>query len=146
MEQRNPSGMLHWRLFLKYALHFLIMIALKRMKQWNLKTVRVLHLDDPLSSEELKYALNSIRKNSPGLNQISYKMLEQIPIEFETYLLSIFNEIFSKGVFPHSWKSSLMVFIPKPGSKAIRFISLMSCVCKLWSVSYTKDWGSMDWI
>ena len=52
-------------------------------------------------------------------------MLEQIPIEFKTYLLSIFNEIFSKSVFPHSWKSSLVVLIPKPGSKAIRFISLM---------------------
>jgi len=54
-------------------------------------------LDDSLPFEEFKNAINSVRKNSvPGLDQISYKMLEQIPIEFETYLLSIFNEIFSK--------------------------------------------------
>ena len=47
-------------------------------------------LDDPLTSEKLKNAFNSVRENSVlDLDQISYKMLEQIPIEFETYLLSI---------------------------------------------------------
>ncbi|XP_018369889.1 PREDICTED: uncharacterized protein LOC108765599 [Trachymyrmex cornetzi] len=30
----------------------------------------------------------------------------------------MFNEIFSQGIFPDSWKTSLVIFIPKPGNKA----------------------------
>ncbi|KYN15929.1 RNA-directed DNA polymerase from mobile element jockey [Trachymyrmex cornetzi] len=78
-------------------------------------------LDNPLTMSEYRRAKISSRKNSaPGL-----------PMEHETYLLSMFNEIFSQGIFPDSWKTSLVIFIPKPGNKAVRPISLMSCVCKL---------------
>jgi len=57
-------------------------------------------------------------------------MLEQLPIEYKTYLLSMFTEIFFQEIFPSSWKISLVVLILKPGNKTIRPISLMSCVCK----------------
>ena len=64
-------------------------------------------------------------------------MLEQIPIEFESYVLSIFNEIFSKGVFPHFWKSSLVMLISKPGLKW----SFRLCHTYVsWSVSYRLNW------
>ena len=66
-------------------------------------------------------------------------MLEQIPIEFESYLLSIFNEIFSK-VFPHSWKSSLVMLISKPGLKRSNSFRLCRHTYVSWSVSYTEDW------
>ncbi|KYN13622.1 RNA-directed DNA polymerase from mobile element jockey, partial [Trachymyrmex cornetzi] len=58
-------------------------------------------LDDPLTMSEYRRAKISSRKNSaPRLDQICYEMLDQLPMEHETYLLSMFNEIFSRGTFP----------------------------------------------
>ncbi|XP_018403997.1 PREDICTED: RNA-directed DNA polymerase from mobile element jockey-like, partial [Cyphomyrmex costatus] len=89
-------------------------------------------LDDPFTYEDLRIAIESSRGNSaPGLDQISYRIIKLLPLGFESCLLSIFNEILSQGVFPDSWKTSLVVLIPKPGSSSVRPISLMSCVCKL---------------
>ncbi|XP_018378524.1 PREDICTED: uncharacterized protein LOC108771118 [Trachymyrmex cornetzi] len=76
-------------------------------------------LDDPLTMSEYRRAKISSRKNSaPGLDQVCYKMLDQLPMEHETYLLSMFNEIFSREIFPDSWKTSLVILIPQPGNKA----------------------------
>ncbi|XP_018359706.1 PREDICTED: uncharacterized protein LOC108758958, partial [Trachymyrmex cornetzi] len=76
-------------------------------------------LDDPLTMSEYRRAKISSRKNStPGLDQVCYKMLDQLPMEHKIYLLSMFNDIFSRGTFPDSWKTSLVIFIPKPGNKA----------------------------
>lgn len=96
-------------------------------------------LDDSLILKKFRSVLVSSRKNSaPGLDQISYEMLEQLPVEYETCLLFIFNEIFSQGIFPNSWKTSLVIFIRKPGSKAVRPISLMSWICKLERILYQR--------
>lgn len=65
------------------------------------------------------------------MDQISYDIINQTPSEFQVHLLNIFNQIFSEGSFPDTWKDSLVVLIPKPGSNGVRPISLMSCACKL---------------
>jgi len=83
-----------------------------------------------LTLKEFRNALTSRKNSAPELDQISYKMLEQLPIEYKNCLLSMFNEIFLQGIFP-SWKTSLVILIPKPGNKTVRPISLISCVCKL---------------
>ncbi|XP_018397608.1 PREDICTED: uncharacterized protein LOC108775675 [Cyphomyrmex costatus] len=89
-------------------------------------------LDDPITFDELSSAILTVRKKSaPGLDQISYELLDLLPAQHLDYLLSLFNEIFSQGVFPDSWTSSLVVLIPKADGKSVRPISLMSCVCKL---------------
>jgi len=53
MEQRKTFRMPHWRLFLKYALHFLIVIAktLETMKFEDSQNLCI-WLDDPLTSEK----------------------------------------------------------------------------------------------
>ncbi|XP_018394279.1 PREDICTED: RNA-directed DNA polymerase from mobile element jockey-like [Cyphomyrmex costatus] len=97
-------------------------------------------LDDPLTLKKFRIALESLRRNSaPGLDQICYKMMNQLPEEYETCLLAIFNEILSEGTFPDSWKTSLIIFISKPGNRAVRPISLMSCV-NSWSEFSTEGW------
>ena len=58
-------------------------------------------------------------------------MLDKLPIDHKAYLLTLYNEIFEKGAFPESWKSSLVVLILKLDNKAVRLISLMSYLCKL---------------
>jgi potassium voltage-gated channel Eag-related subfamily H protein 8 len=53
-----------------------------------------------------------------------------------TFLLSLFNRIWSEGVFPTMWRIALVIPILKPGKDAsdpssYRPIALTSCICKL---------------
>ncbi|KYN43817.1 RNA-directed DNA polymerase from mobile element jockey, partial [Trachymyrmex septentrionalis] len=84
------------------------------------------------SLKELLRALSSVKNQSaPGLDQIHYAIINNFPREYLIYLLEMYNKILKKGVFPESWKNSLIVLIPKPSSKVVRSISLMPCLCKL---------------
>lgn len=74
--------------------------------------------DTPFQIEELDIVIQSIKrkKSSPGIDQINYKMLSQLPSEYYSLLLSTLNSIFSSGSFPESWRHSLVYFIPSPAN------------------------------
>jgi len=89
-------------------------------------------LDNPFTFKELEMAIYSSKiKSSPGLDRFDYKIIRAIPTELLAILLEIFNELFAQGLFPDSWKSSLIIFVPKPGGKGVRPIALLSCFLKL---------------
>lgn len=82
-------------------------------------------------TKEFNLALTQSRKSSaPGLDQINYVMLSSLPDKYKEFLLDIFNRFFQEGVIPRSWKTSLIIFIPKPNNSGLRPISLLYCVLK----------------
>jgi len=89
--------------------------------------------DDPFRLEELLLVISSFKnkKSSPGLDQIDYAILSNLPKEYYPILLSILNDLFLSGDFPETWSHSLVFFIPKAASKKFRPISLTSCCLKI---------------
>ena len=74
-----------------------------------------------MTPKELRNALKSVKKHSaPGLDQVDFSMIANLPAEFLTRLLDVYNEILDKGFFPDFWKNSLVVLIPKADSNAVR--------------------------
>jgi len=89
-------------------------------------------LDDSFTLHELESAIHSSKRySSPGLDKVDYSILRALPSNFRNSLLSIYNDLFSRGLFPDSWRKSLLVFLPKSGEKGVRPISLLSCFLKL---------------
>jgi len=89
-------------------------------------------LDDPFTLQELEFAISSSKRGSaPGLDQIDYIIIREIPNDLRLLLLDIYNDLFSQGLFPFFWSTSLIVFIPKLGGKGLRPIALTSCLLKI---------------
>lgn len=89
-------------------------------------------LDDPINIDELKLVLKSFKlQSSPGLDQIDYKIISCFPGHYLEFMVGLFNRILQCGVFPDSWKQSIVIFIPKPNNKGVRPISLTSCILKV---------------
>jgi len=80
----------------------------------------------------LNVALELSRKSSaPGLDQFDYRLIRALPIPIRSVLLDIYNELYEGGLFPVSWRDSLVIFVPKPNGSGLRSIALMSCFLKL---------------
>jgi len=63
-------------------------------------------------------------------DQIDNRVIFSLLHEYRSFLLRIYNDIFSKGTFPEQWNQFLMVLIPKPDANGFRPISLLSCLSK----------------
>ena len=89
-------------------------------------------LDTPFDLTEFNLALNSKScKSAPGPDGIDYFILQNLPLNYKLILIDIYNEMYSTGSFPSSWKNSYVHFIKKANGKSYRPISLTSCVCKV---------------
>jgi len=89
-------------------------------------------MDDPFSLQELDMSIASCRlKSSPGLDRFDYRIISSLPLDLKTLLLDIFNEMFANGLFPDSWRDSLVIFVPKPNGNGLRPIALTSCFLKI---------------
>jgi ribonuclease HI len=91
--------------------------------------------NNPLTLQELQWALRTSTSKSPGPDTIPYSILQQIPADQQLQLLAFFNHIFSTG-FPDQWREGLIVPILKPGKPATnvssyRPIALTNCLSKL---------------
>jgi hypothetical protein len=67
---------------------------------------------------------------------VGYPLLQRLPLSVKTTLLKLFNKIWHNGEYPISWRSSIIVPIPKQschdnGLGEFRPISLTSCIAKL---------------
>ncbi|XP_023247171.1 uncharacterized protein LOC111643480 [Copidosoma floridanum] len=88
----------------------------------------------PFTESELNFAIKKTRtkiNSAPGLDRIDNIIINKLPHNIRTSLLEIFNEIFSQGTFPDSWKEYLTFFIPKGLSDKYRPISLAQSPLKL---------------
>ena len=93
-------------------------------------------------SRPLKFKLKSVifvikkeinTKKAPGADQITPKMIFELPIIAIKMLLHIFNAILRTGYYPTDWKTSQITMIPKPGkdntkAESYRPVSLLPII------------------
>lgn len=85
---------------------------------------------------ELMWALDKGRSVSTGPDNIGYPMLQRLPFTVKKSLLGVLNKIWRSGIYPRSWRTGIVIPIPKPdscelGAAAFRPISLTSCLSKI---------------
>lgn len=90
----------------------------------------------PTDESELKNLINSLKTDSsPGLDNISNKIIKSVAHIISEPLAAIFNKSIETGVFPSSWKNAAVIPIYKDGSRDspsnYRPISLLGCIPKL---------------
>ena len=84
---------------------------------------------------ELKQAIKVSRDTSPGIDTVHYQLLKHLPEDSLLLLLYILNHIWLTQDFPTSWKTAIIIPVPKPGKVlsdhgSYRPIALTSCLCK----------------
>ena len=89
----------------------------------------------PITSEELKAALQKAHDTAVGPDEVHYQMLKHLPDAAMDTLVGVFNDIWKSGKFPSLWRAATVIPIPKPGkdhsdSTNYRPIALTSCLCK----------------
>lgn len=84
-------------------------------------------LDLPFSLSELEFALSSVNsRSSPGLNNVDYYVLQHFSPLTKTFLLWLYNLLFSHMIFPQEWSDYLVFFIPKQDkTKSFHFAFFM---------------------
>ena len=103
--------------------------------------------NNPFNILELKDAIQKSHDTATGPDEIHYQMLKHLPDNALLTLLHIFNDIWTTGVFPESWRLATVIPIPKPGidhtePTNYRPIALTSCLCKTLERMINKR---LDW-
>lgn len=85
---------------------------------------------------KLDLAFSNTKNTVPGIDNIKFIILKNLPLEGKLYLLSVYNEFILQNVFPTEWRFIKVVSIIKPGKdpslvNSRRPISLLSCLRKL---------------
>ena len=101
----------------------------------NFKSLNNEDYNNPFNILELKDAIQKSHDTATGPDEIHYQMLKHLPDNALLTLLHIFNDIWTTGVFPESWRLATVIPIPKPGKDHTeptnyRPIALTSCLCK----------------
>ncbi|KAF0689194.1 Reverse transcriptase domain-containing protein, partial [Aphis craccivora] len=93
-------------------------------------------LNAPITMGELFFALKKCKSKSAGPDNIPYLFIQNFSCNTYQILLNIYNFIWTKNVFPQSWRNSIVIPINKPGKnkfspEGYRPISLLNTLCKL---------------
>ncbi|GBM15893.1 RNA-directed DNA polymerase from mobile element jockey [Araneus ventricosus] len=85
---------------------------------------------------ELNRCLSEIHKTSPGPDNISYLMIQNLSDKSLHNLLFLYNRIWREHSFPSCWQQAIIIPILKPGKEPsnprnYRPIALTSCLCKI---------------
>ena len=101
----------------------------------NFKSLNNEEYNNHFNLLELKDAIQKSHDTATGPDEIHYQMLKHLPENALSTLLHIFNDIWTTGVFPDSWRLATVIPIPKPGKDHAeptnyRPIALTSCLCK----------------
>ena len=73
---------------------------------------------------------SSKKKSAPGLDAITYTILNNLPMDVIPWLTKFFNFILAFGSYPLEWKKFKICFISKCRNKGYRPISLASTLLK----------------
>ena len=103
--------------------------------------------NDVFMLHELKQAIKVSRDTSPGIDTVHYQLLKHLPEDILLLLLYIFNHIWLTQNFPTSWKTAIIIPVPKPGKVlsdpgSYRPIALTSYPCKTieWMIISRLTW------
>ena len=92
---------------------------------------------EKISIKEIKKSIKSLKdKKSPGHEEISSRVLKNLPIEAIEFIQIIYNACLRTSYFPVTWKIGKVVAIPKPGKDhslpgSYRPITLLPIVGKM---------------
>ncbi|GFS67792.1 integrase catalytic domain-containing protein [Trichonephila clavipes] len=107
----------------------------------NTPHARVQEIEPTTPTEVLSYVQRLEPRKSPGLDQISNRMIKNLPLKFLlfiTLLIYIYiNQLFKNNYFPNSWKTAVVIPILKPEKDSAlpsnyRPISLLTCLSKVY--------------
>ena len=93
-------------------------------------------IDCKINMLEFENAIKNSKGKTPGFDRISYPMIKNLPHNCKEKILELFNNIFEKGIYPQSWKTAIVIPIPKPNKPSseiggYRPISLLPCMGKI---------------
>ena len=75
-------------------------------------------MDSPFTLFELKSAVDSAHKTTPGKDLVCYSMLAHMDDDVLCVILNFFNHVWNDGHIPGVWKESVIVPLLKPGKDA----------------------------
>ncbi|GFU79015.1 acyl-CoA dehydrogenase family member 11 [Trichonephila clavipes] len=88
-------------------------------------------------TEVLTYVRRIKPKKSPGLDQITNRMIKNLPLKFLLFITLLINQLFKNNYFPDSWKTAVVIPILKPDknpelAQNYRPISFLSSLSKVY--------------
>lgn len=90
------------------------------------------------STSNIKYVINAKLPTAPGISKVSWKMLQNCPETYYTYLSKFFTKCYQENIHPKSWKQGITTLIPKPNTPptpdGFRPITLLSVEYKLYTM------------
>ena len=89
-----------------------------------------------ITMPELKKELACVKNTSPGHDNISYSLIKNLKPKELIELINIYNQCYTTGYFPTTWKRGLILPIKKPSKpendkSSYRPITLLPCLGKL---------------
>ncbi|GFW50361.1 probable RNA-directed DNA polymerase from transposon X-element [Trichonephila clavipes] len=102
-----------------------------------LATPHVQEIEPTTPTEVLTYVQRIKPKKSPGLDQITNRMIKNLPLKFLLFITLLINQLFKNNYFPDSWKTAVVIPILKPDknpelAQNYRPISLLSSLSKVY--------------
>ncbi|GFW38596.1 probable RNA-directed DNA polymerase from transposon X-element [Trichonephila clavipes] len=102
-----------------------------------INTPHVQEIEPTTPTEVLSYVQRLKPRKSPGLDQISNRMIKNLPLKFLLFITLLINQLFKNNYFPNSWKTAVVIPILKPDKDSAlpsnyRPISLLSCLSKVY--------------
>lgn len=102
---------------------------------WNFQDPPSPLFRENLDISELNMVLSSSKDSAPGPDGIAYSILQHLPVQAKSVLITIFNRIWNGEPPPSQWNEFVLIPILKPGkdpssAASYRPIALTSCVRK----------------
>ncbi|GBN97329.1 hypothetical protein AVEN_34548-1 [Araneus ventricosus] len=102
----------------------------------NFSSQSYLQYNSNFSFQEFQSCLSTVHKSSPGPDNISYLMIQNLTSVSQANLLRLYNRIWNEHYFPTLWQQAVIIPLLKAGKdptnpSSYRPIALTSCLCKL---------------
>lgn len=108
----------------------------EKERKLDFNTEQHLPYNLPFTIDELEGALSKAKLSAPGKDSITNDMLKNLRQAMKENVLTLFNQLWEKGVYPKFWKEATIIPILKPNKNRLlasnyRPISLTCCLGKL---------------
>ncbi|GFU03548.1 putative RNA-directed DNA polymerase from transposon X-element [Trichonephila clavipes] len=74
-----------------------------------INTPHVQEIEPTTPTEVLSYVQRLKPRKSPGLDQISNRMIKNLPLKFLLFITLLKNQLFKNNYFPNAWKTAVVI-------------------------------------